>query len=329
VSRLAFLCVLLTLPVARVAAQHEDHASGPRHEDHAPAGQHDDHATAAQHEDHASAEQHEEHASAEQHEEHASAAPRDGALTGSSPPNALSGPEHAADAIFGAEAMAAARELLRIESGAVRTQSVLADRFEMRGAGEGEDEAYLWDLQGWHGGDVHKLWWKSEGGGALGGNPRDAELQVLYSRAVTPFFDMQLGFRRDFRPSPQRSHAVIGVQGLLPYVFEIDAAAFLSEDGDLSGRFEAEYDVRILQRLVLQPRVELNFSAQSIPELGIGSGLGSVESGLRLRYEVRREIAPYLGIAWERKRGRTADRARAAGGDTRSREIIVGVRAWF
>lgn len=235
--------------------------------------------------------------------------------------------DYAADAIFGAAEMAAAREQLRIEQGGIRTQMVLADRFEAR-AGEG-DERYVWDLQGWYGGDIHKLWWKSEADGDLGANPDDAEVQVLYSRAVTPYFDVQAGLRHDFEPSPQRSHAVIGVQGVLPYVFEVDAATFLSDDGDLTGRVEAEYDLRIRQRLVLQPRVELSFSAQTIPELEIGAGVSSVEGGLRLRYEMRRELAPYAGIAWERKLNGTADFARAGGDDPRSWEIVAGVRAWF
>src|SRR5690606_27669613 len=188
---------------------------------------------------------------------------------------------------------------------------------------------FVWDLQGWYGGDIHKLWWKSEGAGELGGNTDDAEVQLLYSRAVTPYFDFQAGVRHDFEPSPQRSHAVFGVQGVRPYVFDIDAAAFVSEEGDLAGRFEGEYDLRIRQRLVLQPRVEMCFSAQAIPELGVGAGLGSVEGGLRLRYEIRRELAPYVGLALERRTGQTADFARAAGDDPRSWKLIVGVRAWF
>lgn len=243
------------------------------------------------------------------------------------PPAALSGPQHAADTLFGADVMAAAREQLRIEEGGFRTQMALADRFETR-TGGGE-ESYLWDLQGWYGGDLQKLWWKSEGEGEIGGNPEELELQALYSRAVTPFFDVQAGVRHDFRPSPERTHAVVGIQGLLPYVFEIDAAALVSDEGDVTGRFEAEYDLRIRQRLVLQPRVELEFAAQAIPELGVGPGLGSVEAGLRLRYEIRRELAPYVGIALQRRVGDTADFTRAAGDDTRRWEAVIGVRAWF
>lgn len=243
------------------------------------------------------------------------------------PAAALSGPRYAADTIFDAEEMAAARAQLRTEHGAFRMQMVLADRFEARI--EDGDERYAWDLQGWYGGDIHKLWWKSEGAADFGSNPEDAELQLLYSRAVTPYFDFQAGLRHDPEPSPRRSHAVLGFQGVLPYVFEIDAAAFISDEGDITGRFEAEYDLRIRQRVVLQPRIELDFAAQAIPELNQGAGLGSIEGGLRLRYEIKRELAPYIGFGWERKTGATADLARAAGEDPRSWKLLVGMRAWF
>jgi copper resistance protein B len=116
---------------------------------------------------------------------------------------------------------------------------------------------------------------------------------------------------------------------LLPYAFELDAAGFLSDAGDLTGRLEAEFDLQVNQRLLLQPRVELNVAAQEIPELRIGSGLGSVETGIRLRYEIRREFAPYVGIGWERKLGGTGDFARAAGEDRDNWEVLVGVRSWF
>lgn len=243
------------------------------------------------------------------------------------PPAAFSGPAHAADTIFDPADMAAARAQLRTEEGGMLSSLVLADRFETRFADS--EERYLWDAQGWLGGDINKLWIKSEGEGAAGDNPDDAEVQVLYSRAIAPFFDFQAGVRHDFRPGPERSHLVVGIQGLLPQLFEIDVAAFFSDGGDVTGRFEAEYDLRVTQRLILQPRIELDFAAQAIPEHGIDSGLGSVEGGLRLRYEIRREIAPYIGIAWERKLGGTADFARASGEDPRSLQAVAGIRMWF
>jgi len=246
---------------------------------------------------------------------------------GAPPPGALTGPRHAADALFDPRQMAAAREQLRAEEGGTVSYLVLADRFEASG-GNG-DEKYLWDLQGWYGGDINKLWLKTGSEGAFGDSARSLELQALYSRAVTPYFDFQAGIRQDLRPNPDRTYLVLGLQGLLPYVFELEAAAFLSDTGDLTGRLEVEYDLQIRQRLVLQPRVELNVSAQAVPELNIGSGVGSVEAGLRLRYEIRRELAPYLGIGWERKLGETGDFSRAAGEDRHSWGAVVGVRSWF
>jgi copper resistance protein B len=253
--------------------------------------------------------------------------PPDDMREGPPPPAAFSEPAHAADILFDPQEMAEARELLRAEHGASKTYLILVDRFETR-VGNGE-ENYLWDLQGWYGGDIHKLWLKSEGEGSLGNDQESAEVQALYSRAISPFFDLQAGVRYDVRPEPDRTHLVLGLQGLLPYVFEIDAAIFLSEKGDLSARLEGEYDLQINQRLILQPRVELNLAAEDVPELGIGSGLSSVEAGLRLRYEMRREIAPYVGIGWGRKLGDTGDFAHAAGEERGGWEAIVGLRSWF
>jgi copper resistance protein B len=223
--------------------------------------------------------------------------------------------------------MAEAREQLRHEEGGLNTWLLLTDRLEAR-VGDGE-ENYLWDLQGWYGGDIDKLWLKTKGEGGFGDDTESAELQALYSRAISPFFDVQAGVRYDVRPEPDRTHLVLGLQGLLPYVFEVDAAVFLSDKGDLTARLEGEYDLQINQRLILQPRLEFGFAAQEVPELGIGSGLGSVEAGLRLRYEIRRELAPYVGVGWERKLGDTGDFARAAGEERGGWEAIVGMRSWF
>ncbi|MCZ6852644.1 MAG: copper resistance protein B, partial [Gammaproteobacteria bacterium] len=127
---------------------------------------------------------------------------------------------------------------------------VLADRLEY----QSKDAAWVWDAQGWIGGDYHKFWLKTEGQNEKG-KATDAELQLLYSRAVTPFFDLQLGVRHDFEPEPSRTFAVIGLQGLAPQWIELDVAAFISEDGDFSARLELEYDLLLMQRLTLQPRI--------------------------------------------------------------------------
>lgn len=241
------------------------------------------------------------------------------------PPRALAGPAHAADAIYGQAAMAPARaELAQMDTFAVGT--VLLERLEAR-IGEGED-LYLWDAQAWYGGDYNKLWLKSEGEGAFAGGVESAEIQALWSHAIDPWFDLQAGVRYDIEPKG-RAHAVLGVQGLAPYMFEVDAAAFLSDKGDLTARIEAEYDQRITQRLILQPRAEASLAAQDIPELGIGAGVSSIEAGLRLRYEFAREFAPYVGIGYEARLGDTADYARGAGEDPDRFSLLMGVRAWF
>ena len=243
------------------------------------------------------------------------------------PPAAFEGPRHAAETVFDPAVMASARELLRAEQGAMRTYRLLADQLEARRR-DGRS-GYLWDAQGWYGGDINKLWVKTEGEDASGEESEEAEVQALWSRAVTPWFDFQAGVRYDLEPAPERRHLVVGMQGLVPYFFEIDGAAFFSDEGDITARLEAEYDRLITQRLILQPRIELNLAAQDIPELGIGSGLSSAEFGLRLRYEFARELAPYVGIEYERAVGGTADFVRAEGEEVREWSVLLGVRVWF
>ena len=240
--------------------------------------------------------------------------------------NAETGPPNAADTIWGAEAMRASREAAYDEHGNMQLFWFQGDRAELR-MRDGMD-GYLWDVQGYFGGDLNKFWFKSEGEGSFGEPVEQAEVQALYSRAIAPFFDLQAGVRQDLT-GPDRTHAVIGVQGLVPYMLEVDAAAFLSNKGDLTARIEAEYDQRITQRLILQPRAEVNLSAQDIAELGIGSGIDNFELGLRLRYEIAREFAPYVGIEQEWKLGGSRDYARAAGEDASVTNYVVGVRFWF
>lgn len=204
-------------------------------------------------------------------------------------------PDHAADAIFDPAAMARARQALRHEQGGMQTWRVLIDRLETR-MQDGED-GYTWDAEAWYGGDIDKLKFKTEGEGRYGERIDDIELQALWSHAIDPWFDLQAGARHDFHPGrDDRSHLVLGVEGLAPYYIEIEAATFLSDDGDLTARLEAEYDQLLTQRLILQPRAEAELSARDVREAGIGKGLSSIEAGLRLRYEIVPEIAPYIGV---------------------------------
>jgi copper resistance protein B len=204
---------------------------------------------------------------------------------------------------------------------------VLGDRIESRFADEAE--SYTWDVQGWYGGDRDRLWFKTEGEGEWGGSLDDAELQVLFGRLFAPFWTWQVGVRHDFRPRPDRSHIVLGLQGVAPYEFEIDSALFVSDHGDLSARVEAEYDLRITQRVILQPRLELNAALSDDRAIGLASGINSTQLGVRLRYEIRREFAPYVGISWEQLYAGTADLARDAGEPTSVTSIVLGFRAWF
>jgi copper resistance protein B len=233
----------------------------------------------------------------------------------------------AADVVFSPAVMAEAREELLEEHGSMETSKVLVDQLEAK-THNGRD-GYAWDAQAWYGGDINKLWIKTEGEGAFGEAVEGAEVQALWSRAIDPWFDLQLGVRHDFRPDPERTHLVVGVQGLAPYWFEVDAAAFVSNKGDVTARLEAEYDLRITQKFILQPRVELDLSLQDVAEIGIGSGLSSGEIGARLRYEIRPEFAPYVGVEYERAFGRTTDFRRAAGEKAGGLSLLVGLRTWF
>ncbi len=243
------------------------------------------------------------------------------------PPAALSGPVHAADAIWGEDQMTGPRDRLRRENGDVRTTAVIVDRLEV-GFGD-EEEGWTWDAAGWTGGDINRFWWKSEAEGDFDGEG-EGEVQALYSRAISPFWDVQAGVRQDFREDGgDPTHLVLGLQGLAPYWWEVDAAVFLSTEGDLTARVEAEYDQRITQRLILQPRVEIEASAADSPDQGLGSGLAHIEAGLRLRYEIAREFAPYAGVEWSREFGDTADFTRAAGGEPEHTRFVIGLKAWF
>lgn len=202
-----------------------------------------------------------------------------------------------------------------------------AEQVEYR-VNDGKDSVN-WDAQGWMGNDDHKAWLKTEGEKPTDGKLEKGELQLLYSRRISDFFDAQAGLRYDVKPSPDRGFAVLGVQGLAPYWFEIDAATFVSNEGEVSARFKAEYDLLITQKLILQPTAETNLAVQNVRERGIGSGISDIGLGLRLRYEFVKEFAPYIGINWERKIGRTADFARNESESVDTLSFVTGIRFWF
>ncbi|MDG2002093.1 MAG: copper resistance protein B [Novosphingobium sp.] len=240
------------------------------------------------------------------------------------PAEASAGPAHAADTIFGPDVMEPSREAAQ---GELTGHIVMVDRLEWQ-AGDGED-SLAWDFNAWTGDDIDRVGIKSEGEIAQSGMLEEAEIQALWSHAISPWFDLETGVRFDIRDGPERAHLALGVQGLTPYLFEVDAAVFLSHKGDVTGRIEAEYDQRITQRLIAQPRIELELSAQDVPELGLGSGFTSLNAGLRLRYEIAREFAPYIGVEWQRDLGKTADWVRVSGDDPDRIVFVFGLRAWF
>lgn len=239
--------------------------------------------------------------------------------------------DHYADRQFPSAEMAQSRMAMMHEQGGQPFHQILFNVAEYQ-VRKGRD-GYRWDGEAWFGGDINRFTLKSEGEGVLGGRSgtfmETAEVQALYSRAIGPYFNLQGGVRYDFKPNPSRTYATIGVEGLAPYWFETEAALFLSNKGEVLGRVEGYYDQRITQRLVLQPRLELNLSAQNVPETRIGAGISNAEFGLRLRYEIRRQFAPYIGVSYDRKLGKTADYARADGESVKATSFVIGVRTWF
>ena len=235
--------------------------------------------------------------------------------------------QQAADAYYDPAAMAAARNNVQQMHGDTLNYLVIGERLENR-VHDG-DSSLVWEAQGWIGYDLNKLWLKTEGHYDNKTNDTEEfEFQALWSHAITPFWDFQAGWRHDFEDT-SKDYAVIGLMGLAPYWFEIDAAAFISDEGDASARLEAEYELRFTQRLILQPRMELNYAFSDVPEASIGQGLHKANLGLRLRYEFKREFAPYLGVAWEKSFGDTADLLQATGKDTSETSFVLGFRFWY
>lgn len=191
----------------------------------------------------------------------------------------------------------------------------------------------IWDIQGYIGKEYNKFWITTEGELLTSKKEGEMEFQALYSRAISPYFDVRIGARFDVAYSrtgaQTRSFAVIGIQGLAPYFWEINANVYVSRMGDVSAEFEAEYDFPITQRLFGQPSVATAIAIQDVPKWGVGSGFNYIELGFRLRYEIERELAPYIGISWHRKLGETADFARAEGEDVSVVGIVAGIRLWW
>ncbi|PBP91699.1 copper resistance protein CopB [Pseudomonas syringae] len=202
----------------------------------------------------------------------------------------------------------------------------LADKLEWQDANDGS--ALAWDLSGWIGGDTHRLLLRSEGE-RTNGKTEEAEIQALWGHSISPWWDVVAGARQDFKPGAPQTWAAFGLQGQAISDLDIEATAFIGEAGQTAARLEADYDLQLTNNLVLQPTAELNFYGKNDPQRGNGSGLSTSEFGLRLRYEITPQFAPYVGVSWDRSYGKTADYAREDDEDTQDARLVVGVRMWF
>ncbi len=199
--------------------------------------------------------------------------------------------------------------------------------------GQGHDD-YRWDIEGWYGGDYNRLWFKSEGQRDTAFKADyDVDFQLLYGRFIRKHYDLQMGGRVETQSfkgrNVTRGLGVIGIEGLVPYNYEFESALFIDQDGKVSARLSFTKDLLLTQRLIFQTRFETNAAVQRVERFTTGSGLNNLEFGARLRYEIRREFAPYIGISFDRSFGETATLVRQDGGDSSQVRFLVGVRAWF
>ena len=217
-----------------------------------------------------------------------------------------------------------------VEGHAVHDQAVnyfvLLDQFEWQAAADGS--GLNLDSKGWIGRDRSRLWLRAEGDSEEG-RIDEAQAHVLYGHQFSRWWDIVAGIRQDFRPGAAQTWAAIGVQGLAPYWFEIEATAYFGPAGRTHARFEVEYELLLTNRLVLQPLVEVEIFGKSDPERGVGAGVSTTDAGFRLRYELRRELAPYIGVTWNNKWGKTADFSQTAGEKTGGARAVTGLRLWF
>ena len=228
---------------------------------------------------------------------------------------------------------ATAEPTLGMEPGAmqpVMDQGIFAHAIfnELEGRWNGSNTEFRWEGQGWVGTDYDKLWIKSEATVSQGA-VEDGQDQFLYSRAITTYFDLQGGLRSDIDSRPTRNWAAFGIQGLAPYFFDLELTGFVSGEGHLAAKLEASYDFLLTQRLILQPQIELNVYSKSDPARLLGAGLSDIDTGLRLRYEIDRKFAPYIGVVYQGKFGQTANFARQAGESTGDVRFAFGIRVWF
>ncbi|MEO5597493.1 MAG: copper resistance protein B [Novosphingobium sp.] len=211
--------------------------------------------------------------------------------------------------------------------GKINVGAVFVDQLEYRAVKGGD--AYGWKAQAFYGGDIDRAALTTEGEGQFGHAPERAEVSALWRHTFAPYFNLEAGVRHDFNAGPQRTYAVLGVEGLAPYWIEVEGQLLVSNKGDVHARLAASHDMRITQNLILQPDVEVNVAFQDVPALGIGAGFERIETGARLRYQFTPEFGPYVGVHWERKLGGTARLTRVAGESASAVSAVAGVRFWF
>lgn len=192
----------------------------------------------------------------------------------------------------------------------------------------GNHNGGAWDVQGWYGGDFNRLWMKSEGQ-RLAERTSDSKIEALWAHAILPFWDTQVGMRYDFSGGPSRQWLALGVQGISPYWFDIEATGYVGDAGRTAARVKAEYDLYLTQRLILKPEIELNLYGKADPERHIGAGLSDAQFDLRLRYEFTRSFAPYLGFVCDRKFGATATDVRRDGETAIDHRLVIGIQFFF
>ena len=202
---------------------------------------------------------------------------------------------------------------------------VLFDQLEWQPAAGG---GLTLENTSWFGGDINRMWLRVDGE-SDDGAVEAARGEVLWGHSFSRWWDVVAGVRQDIRPGDPQTWAAVGIQGLAPQWFEVELTGYAGGGGRTAARLEVEYELLLTNRLILQPLLEIDVYGKDDPERGIGAGLSSIESGLRLRYEIRRELAPYLGVTWDRKLFGTADLARAAGEEAGTARLAFGLRAWF
>ena len=201
---------------------------------------------------------------------------------------------------------------------------------QLEGRTNGTESEFRWDGEGWIGTDRNRLWIKSEGT-VRDGKMTDGDHELLYDRPIPRlrYLDAQVGIREDLDSATNRTWGAVGIEGLAPNIFQIEPTFYFREDGHVAGKITTSYDLKITQRLIAQPELEVNFYSKADVARGLGTGLTDLDTGIRVRYEVRRKFAPYIGFAYTDQYGSTAAYSRRAGEAVSNPRFIFGVRAWY